>query len=66
MEGQHFRRTRRLVSLSEQNLIDCTRRYGNHGCNGGNVDISFRYVRDNRGIDTEHAYPYEARVIFIC
>ncbi|XP_058890198.1 procathepsin L-like [Acipenser ruthenus] len=63
VEGQHFKKTGRLVSLSEQNLVECTKnkKYMNYGCNGGLMGRAFQYIIDNRGIASEQRYPYTGK-----
>jgi len=48
------------TSLSEQQLVDCSRPQGNQGCNGGWPSNALKYVTAN-GITTESAYPYAGR-----
>ena len=46
-----------LYNLSQQELIDCSSDYGNHGCGGGSMDLGFKYIIDN-GLCTNLTYPY--------
>jgi len=61
MEGAWAIKKGQLISLSEQELVDCAGlKYGSMGCNGGQMDGAFKYAVDN-GMCTESAYPYTAK-----
>lgn len=60
VEGLNKIKTGELVSLSEQELLDCDRGgdSGNFGCLGGNAADAFEFIIENSGIVTDKVYPY--------
>jgi len=61
LEGLHAIKNRKLVSFSDQQMIDCSATYGNQGCDGGLMTNAFQYTQDH-GIQPENAYAYTAAV----
>lgn len=57
MEGLNQIKTGNLISLSEQDLLDCDT--NESGCDGGRMINAFKFILDNNGILTESAYPYK-------
>lgn len=60
MEGAYYLKNNELLSFSEQELVDCSGSFGNHGCNGGLMDYAFEFALEN-GMCTEAEDPYKAR-----
>merc|ERR1711973_213420 len=61
VEGAAAIASGQLISLSEQQLVDCSKAEHHGGCNGGLMDYGFQYIEDNHGITTEQDYAYTAR-----
>jgi len=60
IEGAWQIATGKLLSLSEQQLVDCAKSFGNQGCNGGLMDNGFKYAKQ-AALCTEESYPYKGK-----
>ncbi|TVU07259.1 hypothetical protein EJB05_47307, partial [Eragrostis curvula] len=60
MEGIVKLSTSNLISLSEQEIVDCDTHGTDEGCEGGWMDGAFEFVIKNGGVATESNYPYKA------
>ena len=61
LEGVFFNKFGKLVSFSEQQLVDCDNLKNggrDHGCNGGLMDYAFNWISHNGGLCSESDYPY--------
>ena len=58
MQGAWYLTTGQILSLSEQQLVDCSWDYGNDGCGGGNMEPALAYVAKHGGAMSEEDYRY--------
>ncbi|KAL3098349.1 hypothetical protein niasHS_000361 [Heterodera schachtii] len=66
LESQIALKKGKLYDLSEQQCLDCSRKYGSDGCAGGLPEACFAYMlneykmgKHEYGIDQEYDYPYQ-------
>jgi len=68
IEGQWFLANHSLPDLSEQEFVDCDhvcseyhkQKSCDQGCNGGLMSNAFTFAIQEKGVDSESSYPYEA------
>jgi C1A family cysteine protease len=58
LEGAYKKAKNKLLSFSEQELIECVKQWA--GCGGGIEGDAFNLVKKNKGINLESTYPYTA------
>lgn len=61
IESYYLIQRNQAISVSEQQIVDCTNGNGNFGCGGGWPRKAYEYIARNGGIDSESSYPYEAQ-----
>lgn len=64
VEGAYYIKTgKKMPELSDQEILSCSRPYGNHGCIGGNMEKSYHYIMaaqdTDGGLTLAKDYPYE-------
>ncbi|ANQ08334.1 Vivapain-2 [Plasmodium coatneyi] len=64
VESQYLIRKNELVSISEQQMVDCSTK--NNGCHGGLISLSFEDMIEMGGLCSSEAYPYVADVPEMC
>lgn len=59
LEGAYAIKTGNLVSLSEQQILDCAWvPNGDSGCDGGFAEQAMQWIKNNGGLATEASYSY--------
>ncbi|XP_016964724.1 procathepsin L [Drosophila biarmipes] len=59
--GQVFKRTGKVLSLSPQQIVDCSVSHGNQGCVGGSLRNTLIYLQSTGGIMRAEDYKYVAK-----
>jgi len=65
LEGILYKKTGRMVDISEQNIVDCSDIPGyfhNSGCDGGLTQDTFDFIRYQGGVALTSDYPYKGNV----
>ncbi|CAN8246480.1 unnamed protein product [Cochlearia groenlandica] len=58
VEGLNKIVTGELITLSEQDLINCNNE--NSGCGGGKIETAYEFINNNGGLGMDKDYPYNA------
>ncbi|KAL2927386.1 putative cysteine protease RD19D [Bienertia sinuspersici] len=68
IEGANFIATGKLLSLSEQQLVDCDHKCDvkekkacDNGCHGGLMTNAYNYLMEAGGLEEEQSYPYSGK-----
>ncbi|CAI8034430.1 Counting factor associated protein D [Geodia barretti] len=56
LEGSLFIKHNKLISLSEQCLVDCSWGFGNNGCDGGESERAYEWIMKSECLPTESSY----------
>ena len=54
--GQWYQKSGRRIAFSEQQVVDCSGKFGNEGCVYGTVGSTYGYIKSNGGIATRVNY----------